>query len=147
MDALAVIRVLPILKMKAAFGLFWASRVSAPVIPAEEGKQYTPGVRIIPPISVIGGNVVVQACANANEYALDASVWACAATGSAVCIVPLTMPGPPVQGAINPVHEVPGFTPRLPVKLVAPVFVTVVAPRTAKLAAVPSAGAMSVACV
>jgi hypothetical protein len=55
LDALAVMRVLPILKRKTAAGLPWASRVSVPVIPAEDGKQYTPGVRVSPPISVIGG--------------------------------------------------------------------------------------------
>jgi hypothetical protein len=59
-------RVLPISKMKTAFGFVWASKVSVPVTPAEDGKQYTPGVRVIPPISVIGGYVVVQGCAAAS---------------------------------------------------------------------------------
>jgi hypothetical protein len=37
----------------------------------------------------------------------------------------------------NPVMDVPGATPRLPLMMVAPVFVTVCAPNTPKLAAVP----------
>jgi hypothetical protein len=47
-----------------------------------------------------------------------------------------------VKGAaVNPVYEVPGLTPKSPVMIVEPVLVTVVAPRTAKLAAEPSGGA------
>src|SRR5436309_4036912 len=48
-DALAVVSVLPILNRKSAFGLPWKLRVSVPVRPADEVKQYTPGVRVSPP--------------------------------------------------------------------------------------------------
>src|SRR5205814_5279977 len=48
-DALAVVRVLPILNRKSAFGLPWKLRVSVPVRPADDVKQYTPGVRVSPP--------------------------------------------------------------------------------------------------
>jgi hypothetical protein len=146
LDELAVMRVLPALKMKLALGLPWASRMSVPVTPTEDGKQYTPGVRIIPPISVIGGNVTVQVCVTANRYALVASVWACAAIASATCIVPLTLPGPPVQGEGNPVQEGPGLTPRSPFSIVGPVLVTVAAPSTAKVPAVPREGELAAAC-
>ncbi len=42
----------------------------------------------------------------------------------------------------NPVTALPGLTPRFPLTMVAPVLVTVEPPRTAKLAAVPSVGAV-----
>lgn len=42
----------------------------------------------------------------------------------------------------KPVTAVPGATPKSPVTTVGPVFVTVEAPRTAKLCAVPSVGAV-----
>ncbi len=62
--------------------------------------------------------------------------WACNATASAAWIVPpTTVPGG------KPVIAVPGLTPRSPTRTVGPVFVTVVAPSTAKLPAVPSDGA------
>lgn len=135
-ELLAVIRVLPVWKMKTPVPL----RVSVPVKKAEEAKQYTPGVRVRPPRSW-PVKLVLHAWAAAFAYAVCASASAVAATASPAYIVPLTIPGPPVQGAGNPVHEVPGLTPRLPVKTVGPVFVTVWAPSTAKLAAVPRGGA------
>jgi hypothetical protein len=46
---LAVVRVLPILKMKTLLGP--PSRVSWPVNWAEEAKQYTPGMSVKPPRS------------------------------------------------------------------------------------------------
>jgi hypothetical protein len=52
-----------------------------------------------------------------------------------------------VQGAGNPVHEVPGLTPRLPVKTVGPVFVTVWAPSTAKVTADPRGGLLAASAV
>src|SRR6185295_19774244 len=63
-------------------------------------------------------------------------------------IVPVTTPGPgvTVPGPAmvlagvgrNPVSSVPGLTPALPVRMLAPVLVTVDAPRTAKPCAEPS---------
>ena len=50
-ELLAVVRVLPILKMKSAFGLPSPSRTSVPVNCADEEKQYTPGVSVRPPRS------------------------------------------------------------------------------------------------
>jgi len=137
-ELLAVIRVLPVWKMKAPMPL----RVSVPVKKAEESKQYTPGVRVRPPRSW-PVKLVLHAWAAAFAYAVCASVCAVAATALPAYIVPVTIPGPPVQGAGNPVHEVPGLTPRLPVKTVGPVFVTVWAPTTAKVAADPRGGAVA----
>jgi hypothetical protein len=74
-------------------------------------------------------------------YARVASFWAGPALeGMPVYVCPVTVPGPPVHGAGNPVHEVPGLTPRSPVTTVAPVLVTVELPRTAKLPAKPRVG-------
>src|SRR4051794_821937 len=65
-------------------------------------------------------------------YAVVRSAWAWAATASAAWIVPpVTTPGG------KPLTAEPGLTPRLPVTRVGPVLVTVVPPRTAKLAAEP----------
>lgn len=66
----------------------------------------------------------------ASLYAVTRSFCACSATASAVWIVPLTV------GA--PVIAVPGETPRFPLIVVAPVFVTVVPASTPKDPAVPS---------
>jgi hypothetical protein len=49
--SLAVVRVLPIWKMKTLLGFPWPSRMSCPVNCAEVAKQYTPGVRVLPPRS------------------------------------------------------------------------------------------------
>ena len=98
-----------------------------------------PGV--VPRISPV--RLVPQASATRSPYAIAASLWAGPAREPApTYIVPFTTPGPPVQGAGNPVHEVPGLTPKSPVMTVAPVLVTVEAPRTAKLSAEPSGGAV-----
>ena len=66
----------------------------------------------------------------ASLYAVMRSFCACSATASAAWIVPLTV------GA--PVIDVPGETPRFPLIVVAPVFVTVVPASTPKDPAVPS---------
>ena len=66
----------------------------------------------------------------ASLYAVTRSFCACSATASAVWIVPFTV------GA--PVMDVPGETPRFPLIVVAPVFVTVVPASTPKDPAVPS---------
>jgi hypothetical protein len=66
----------------------------------------------------------------ASLYAVTRSFCACSATASAAWIVPLTV------GA--PVIDVPGETPRFPLIVVAPVFVTVVPASTPKDPAVPS---------
>ena len=76
-------------------------------------------------------------------YALVASVCARPASVSAMCTVPgtTTVPNPGGLEKVKPVTELPGESPRSPLMTVAPVFVTVVAPSTAKLAALPNRGA------
>src|ERR1017187_8965236 len=64
-------------------------------------------------------------------YAVRASACAHIASASPACIVPFTIPGG------NPVIERPGQTPKSPLMTLGPVLVTVEAPRTPKLAAVP----------
>ena len=66
----------------------------------------------------------------ASLYAVTRSFWACSETASAAWIVPLTV------GA--PVIALPGDTPRSPLIVVAPVFVTVVPASTPNDPAVPS---------
>src|SRR5437899_4077015 len=78
---------------------------------------------------------------------MAASVWAAIAAGLAALMVPVTSPGPsvrvpgPTNGlfaeTLKPVIAVPGLTPRSPPTMVAPVLVTVEAPRTAKVLAAP----------
>ena len=51
--------------------------------------------------------------------------------------MPITIPGG------KPVIEVPGLTPKSPMTTDGPVLVTAAAPRTAKLVAVPSGGAVA----
>lgn len=67
----------------------------------------------------------------ASLYAVVRSDCAPAATGSAAWIVPFTFPGG------KPVTAIPGLTPRSPLIVEEPVFVTVEPARTAKLSAVP----------
>src|ERR1041385_8795658 len=69
----------------------------------------------------------------ASLYAVVRSAWAWAAAASAAWSVPLIIPGG------NPVTAVPGLSPRSAPTVVPPVLVTVEAPRTAKLPAVPRA--------
>src|SRR3972149_6905138 len=65
------------------------------------------------------------------------SLWAWSATASAACVAPaVKLPGG------KPVIALPGLTPRLPKIVVGLVLVTVWPPRTAKLAAEPSPGAV-----
>src|SRR3972149_7682067 len=65
------------------------------------------------------------------------SLWAWSATASAACVAPaVRLPGG------KPVIALPGLTPRSPKIVVGPVLVTVWPPRTAKLAAEPSPGAV-----
>ena len=71
----------------------------------------------------------------ASLYAAVRSDWACCATGSPGCCDP--DPGKIVPGG-KPVIDVPAQTPTSPVTTVAPVLVTVEAPRTPKVAAVPN---------
>ena len=67
------------------------------------------------------------------------SLCACKATASAAWIVAggTTIPGG------KPVTALPGLTPRSPVTMVGPVLVTVEPPKTAKLVATPSPGAVA----
>jgi len=70
-------------------------------------------------------------------YAVVTESWAASAVASAACIVPdTTIPGG------KPTTALPGLTPRSPVMMLEPVLVTVEPPRTAKLCAVPSDGAV-----
>src|ERR1044071_5207305 len=62
-------------------------------------------------------------------YAVVRTPWAWAAAASAIWIVPFTVG--------DPVTEVPGLNPRSPLIVVAPVLVTVEAPRTANVLADP----------
>src|SRR6266571_3868358 len=70
-------------------------------------------------------------------YAMVKSPWAWAAVGSPRCAVPFTVG--------DPVTVVPGLTPRFPLTVVAPLLVTVVAARTANLAADPRGTGASIA--
>jgi hypothetical protein len=126
----AVIRVDPAWKTNTALGLFCAFSVSVPVRPSPEVALYTPGARVCPPRSL--DTVVAGIRPAASLYAVVRSDWACSATASAACCVPLiTFPGG------KPVIAVPGLTPRSPEMVEGPVLVTVVPANTAKDAAVP----------
>ena len=120
-------------KMKTAFGSPPASRVSDPPTSSEEDALYTPGASVWP-APMKAGTLAVWARPAASLYAVVRSDWACAATASALCMVPLiTWPGG------NPVTAAAGLTPRSPLMMLRPVLVTWGVPaRTAKLAAVPS---------
>jgi hypothetical protein len=132
LEPVAVVSVLPTLKMKTAFGSPPPSSVSVPVSCADEVKQYTPGVRVLPPRSPV--RVDVQGCPAAVVEAVTRSDLAWTATASSTCVAPSTLPGG------NPVTELPGASPRSPVITLGPVFVIVLPPRTAKLVSVPRGG-------
>src|SRR6185295_6587125 len=81
----------------------------------------------------------------ASLYAVVRSVWAVAAVASPAWIVPVKVPGPPpLQGAGNAVHALPGLTPRSPSTEVGPVLATVEPARTRKPFALarPTGGSM-----
>ncbi len=139
LEALAVVRVLPILKRKTLAGFPWPSRVRVPVKLAEDVKQYTPSGKVRPTRSVLG--LLVQGRPAISLYAVVTSLCACKATASAAWVAPFTVPGG------KPVIAVPGLTPRSPVSVVGPVLVTVEPPSTAKLSAVPREGRDVAACV
>src|ERR1700722_15749751 len=128
-ELLAVVSVLPILKMKTPRPL----RVSDPVSCAHELKRYTPGTRFLPPRFSPVRFSVVGALA-ASLYAVTRSFFAWSATASVRCFVLVTTPGG------NPVSAVPGCRPSSPVTTVGPVLVIVDPPSTVKLSAVPSRG-------
>jgi hypothetical protein len=92
---------------------------------------YTPGVNVRPPRSVPVRFAVVES--NASElYPLSASAYACSAVESLLYVTPpMTVPGG------KPVIDVPEYKPKLPLRMRSPVLVTVEAPKTAKLLAVP----------
>src|SRR5690349_16364422 len=74
------------------------------------------------------------AAAAALLYAVVKSPWAVMATPSAMCFVPVSVPGG------NPVIEAAGNIPTSPVTLVGPILLTTgVAPRIPKLQAAPNA--------
>ena len=114
----AVVSALPIWKMKTEFALPPPSSVRTPVMPNEEVDLYRPAARVCPPRSpaTIAGTVRPAA----SLYAVVKSPWAVAAVRSAACIAPpTTVPGG------NPVTALPGLTPKFPLTIVGPVFVTV----------------------
>src|ERR1700704_2988421 len=115
--------------MKTAFGSPFASRVTSPVRPSVEEEKYTPGVRVCPAMS--GRLVASGARPAASLYAVVRSVCACPATASVAWTEPCNVMEE------RPVIAVPGLTPRSPVIVVGPVLVTVLAPSTPKLSAVP----------
>jgi hypothetical protein len=121
----SVMRVEPAWKMKTAFGLPCASRVSEPPTSSEDVALYTPGPRVWPaPMKPPREADLTRPAA--SLYAMVRSAWAPAAAASAACMVPLiTVPGG------NPVTAVPGLTPRFPLMTLGPVLVTVDPARTA----------------
>ncbi len=128
--SVAVVRVVPIWKIHTASGSFWPSRVSSPVSPAEVSAVYTPGTSVCPPRSAVISKSL--GCPAATLYAVVRSAFACWATASFAWIVPpTTVPGG------NPVIAVPGATPRSPLRMLGPVFVTVEPARTTNESAVP----------
>jgi hypothetical protein len=126
----SVMRVEGTWKMKTAFGSPCASRVSDPPTSSGEAALYTPGVRVWP-APMAAGMLAVGLRPAASLYAVVRSDWAPAATASALCMVPFTVPGG------NPVTEVPGLTPRSPLITLGPVLVTLCPPSTPKEPAVP----------
>ncbi len=133
MALLAVVRVLLIWTMKTLLGLPFASKMSCPVNCAEELKQYTPVVSVLPPRSW-PVRLKLHACPARLLYAVVRSLSARLLTASPVCIVPVTVPGG------NPVTAVPGLTPRSPITVVEPVLVMALPASAPKLAAVPNGG-------
>jgi hypothetical protein len=117
-------------KMKTAFGSPPASRVSDPPTSSELEALYTPGERVWP-APMKAGMLAVGLRPAASLYATVRSDWACAATASAMCVLPFTVPGG------NMVTELPGLTPRSPLITLGPVLVTLCPPSTPKLPAVP----------
>ncbi len=75
--------------------------------------------------------VTAPVCPLAALKAVTKSVLACAADASAICWLPLTVPGG------KPVRDVPGDSPKSPLTIVAPVLVIVEPPSMAKLSAEP----------
>jgi hypothetical protein len=120
----------PTWKMKTAFELPCAFRVSAPLSSSEDEALYTPGESVWP-APIAGPTLPDGLRPAALLYAVVRSDWAPPATPSALWMVPFTMPGG------KPVTAVPGLTPRSPLTMVGPVLVTVVPARTPKVPAVP----------
>jgi hypothetical protein len=124
-------------KIQTAFGSPPASRVSAPETSSDDEALYTPGTSValsMPAEPMELGMSVVGLRPAASLYAVVKSASAPFATVPgpvAVYTVPVTAPGG------NPVTAVPGYTPRSPLMMLGPVFVTVVPARTPKLPAVP----------
>jgi hypothetical protein len=134
LESLAVTRSLPIWKIQTLFGSFSPSSVRVPVICMSIGLLYIPPISVRPPSSAgteVGGGLLWPA---ALLYATVRSFCAPAATASALCTDPVTVIEP------VPVIDDPGETPRSPVIVVGPVFVTAEPPRTAKDLAVPRGG-------
>src|ERR1044071_1387524 len=81
----------------------------------------------------MGVKTLVAVRPAASLYATVKAACAWPAAASAASIVPFTIPGG------NPVTAVPGLSPRFPLTVVAPVLVTVDAPKTANVPADPRA--------
>ena len=122
-------------KIQTAFGSPPAFRVSAPETSSDDEALYTPGTSgalSMPAEPMELAMLAVGLRPAASLYAVVKSAWAVPATASALCMVPLvTLPGG------NPVTALPGLTPRFPLMMLGPMFVTVVPARTPKLPAVP----------
>jgi hypothetical protein len=132
-----VVSVDPIWKSQTASGLFWPSSVRAgPVSPAEMSVLYVPATSVCPPKSSTMSNC--EGCPAASLYAVSRSAFAPCATSSFAWMVPFcTTPGG------KPVISEPGATPRLPLRMLEPVLVTLEPARTAKDAALPRPGAVA----
>lgn len=89
-------------KIKAALALPWPSSVMVPVIPTEEVKENTPGVRTMPPKSNPVRSLVIGRAVRA-AYAACASAWPAAHMEPAVRV-----PDEAIAGG-NPVIEVPTY--------------------------------------
>lgn len=129
-----VIKVEAAWKIKTAFASPWASSVSAPELAkVPEPFEYAPGVITCDASSADARTVGVGALMSLK--AVTRSVCAVVATGSAMCCTP------EVVTLELPVKADPGASPISPpadpLITVGPVFVIVVAARTAKLVVVP----------
>jgi hypothetical protein len=131
----AVIRVEGTWKIQTAAGSPCAFRVRLPLICSEVTALYTPGVRVVPVVTM-GPIMAVGMRPAASTYAAVRSDWAWPATASPAWMAPFTTPGG------KPVIAAPGKTPRSPLMIVwvatgVGALVTVVPARTPKLLAVP----------
>ena len=98
--------------------------------PYGAGGQHLPDIYVVRPIFA-GPTLFAWAATIAHHVDVGGLVPGSNSLAAAASMVPVTTPGG------NPVTDVPGLSPRLPVILVGPVFVMPAPARTAKLPAVP----------